>query len=76
VSPTHRDNVIEVRRANLLSRFCPSRRPTFDAEREAYYGDLDLHTRYSFDAYRWALTRVDPDEAYRHESVTRPAGID
>jgi hypothetical protein len=33
--------------------------------REAYYGDLHLHTSYSFDAYLGGTTSVDPDEAYR-----------
>ena len=33
--------------------------------RNAYYGDLHLHTSYSFDAYFDAATKVDPDEAYR-----------
>src|SRR5258708_25686318 len=33
--------------------------------REAYYGDLHLHTSYSFDAYLQGATGVDPDEAYR-----------
>lgn len=33
--------------------------------REAYYGDLHLHTTYSFDAYVLMGTKVDPDQAYR-----------
>jgi hypothetical protein len=34
-------------------------------ERNAYYGDLHLHTTYSFDAYVLMGTKVDPDQAYR-----------
>ena len=33
--------------------------------REAYFGDLHLHTTYSFDAYVLMGTKIDPDEAYR-----------
>jgi Protein of unknown function (DUF3604) len=34
-------------------------------QREAYYGDLHLHTSYSFDAYLGGTTQIGPDEAYR-----------
>jgi hypothetical protein len=33
--------------------------------RNAYFGDLHLHTSYSFDAYIGRGNRVTPDEAYR-----------
>src|ERR1700704_51826 len=35
------------------------------AERQAYYGDLHLHTSYSFDAYVLFGAKVEPDAAYR-----------
>ena len=38
---------------------------TEPAERQAYYGDLHLHTSYSFDAYVLFGAKVDPDAAYR-----------
>jgi hypothetical protein len=37
----------------------------YHPERQAYYGDLHLHTSYSFDAYILFGAKVDPDEAYR-----------
>jgi hypothetical protein len=35
------------------------------AEREAYFGDLHLHTSYSFDAYILFGAKVEPEDAYR-----------
>lgn len=35
------------------------------AERQAYFGDLHLHTAYSFDAYVLLGSRATPDDAYR-----------
>jgi len=52
--------------------------------RDAYYGDLHLHTSYSFDVY--VSTNITPDEAYRFgrgepvnylgEEVKRPTPLD
>ena len=33
--------------------------------RQAYFGDLHLHTSYSLDSYLGGAMRVDPDTAYR-----------
>src|SRR3981081_4354796 len=34
-------------------------------QREAFFGDLHLHTSYSFDAYILFGAKVDPENAYR-----------
>jgi hypothetical protein len=50
----------------------PTAAPVSPEERQAYYGDLHLHTGYSFDAFLTG-TRIGPDEAYRFargEAVT------
>src|SRR5262249_5502779 len=35
------------------------------ADRKAYFGDLHLHTSYSFDAYVLFASRVTPEQALR-----------
>jgi hypothetical protein len=51
---------------------------TAPADRRALFGDLHVHTRYSFDAYVFG-TREGPDGAYRFakgEAITHPAGFE
>ncbi|MCB1685308.1 MAG: DUF3604 domain-containing protein, partial [Pseudomonadales bacterium] len=46
--------------------------------RSAYFGDLHVHTRFSFDAFIFG-TRTGPDDAYRFakgESIPHPGGFD
>ncbi len=48
------------------------------AEKNAYFGDLHVHTRFSFDAFSFA-TRGSPDDAYRFAkggTLMHPAGIE
>ena len=43
------------------------------ADRQAYFGDLHLHTSYSFDAWALMGTKITPDEAYhfaKGETIT------
>ena len=48
------------------------------SERNAYFGDLHVHTRYSYDAFVFG-TREDPDAAYefaKGNAITHPAGFE
>ena len=51
--------------------------PQTNAYREAYFGDLHVHTDYSFDAYAFG-TVATPYDAYRYaqgEAIAHPAGF-
>ena len=53
-------------------------RPDANPERNAYFGDLHVHTTYSFDAYAFG-TLATPYDAYRFakgEAIKHPAGFD
>ena len=52
--------------------------PAASAERTALYGDLHVHTAYSFDAFAFG-TLATPYDAYRYAkggSITHPAGFE
>ena len=56
----------------------PDANPDFNPERNAYFGDLHVHTKYSFDAYAFG-TLATPYDAYRFakgEAIQHPAGFD
>jgi hypothetical protein len=51
---------------------------TRNPQRNAYFGDLHVHTKYSFDAYIFNV-RATPDDAYRYakgESIRHAGGYD
>ena len=48
-----------------------------EIERNAFFGDTHIHTRYSFDAFMFNV-RTTPDDAYRYakgEPIDHPAGM-
>ncbi|OUW88696.1 MAG: hypothetical protein CBD86_02835, partial [Gammaproteobacteria bacterium TMED226] len=50
--------------------------PAPNKDRNAYYGDLHVHTKYSFDAYVFGVT-ASPDDAYKYakgEGIMHPLG--
>jgi hypothetical protein len=52
--------------------------PQANATRSAYFGDLHVHTNYSFDAFAFG-TVATPDDAYRYaqgEAIEHPAGFE
>jgi hypothetical protein len=56
----------------------PARAVPFNPDRAAYFGDLHVHTRLSFDAYIFNV-RASPDDAYRYargESIGHALGYD
>ena len=56
----------------------PARLPGYSADRNAYFGDLHVHTQLSFDAYIFNVRRT-PDDAYRFakgEAIGHAAGYD
>ena len=55
-----------------------TRTPAYNRDRNAYFGDLHVHTKLSFDAYIFNV-RATPDDAYRYakgESIHHAAGYD
>ena len=53
-------------------------KPKLNPDRNAYYGDLHVHTKYSFDAYVFGVT-ASPDDAYRYakgEGIKHPLGYE
>ena len=55
-----------------------SSNPDKNADRKAFFGDLHVHTKYSFDAYAFG-TLATPYDAYRYaqgEAIKHPGGFD
>ncbi|MEO0786908.1 MAG: DUF3604 domain-containing protein, partial [Pseudomonadota bacterium] len=64
--------------ASTQAAAAPDRTTGYSETRNAYFGDMHIHTRNSFDAYIFNVRRT-ADDAYRFakgETVPHPSGFD
>ncbi len=72
------DSALEVVDFSLEKKDSSKTKPKPNKDRNPYYGDLHVHTKYSFDAYVFGVT-ASPDDAYRYakgEGVKHPLGYE
>ena len=72
------DSALEVVDFSVDSTKNSNSRPLSNKDRNPYYGDLHVHTKYSFDAYVFGVT-ASPDDAYRYAkgaAVKHPLGYE
>ena len=72
------DSALEVVDFSVDSTKNSNSRPIPNMDRNPYYGDLHVHTKYSFDAYVFGVT-ASPDDAYRYAkgaAVKHPLGYE
>ncbi len=72
------DSALEVVDFSVDSTKNSNSRPAPNKDRNPYYGDLHVHTKYSFDAYVFGVT-ASPDDAYRYAkgaAVKHPLGYE
>ena len=72
------DTSLEVVDFSIADKPAPSPSKDYNELRNAYFGDLHVHTRYSFDAYVFGTT-ASPDDAYRYakgETIKHALGFD
>jgi hypothetical protein len=62
----------------LMSQLAPAATKDAETGKNAYFGNLHVHTRYSYDAFTFS-TYSSPDDAYRFakgEPLAHPAGFE
>ena len=72
------DSALEVVDFSVDSTKNSNSGPMPNKDRNPYYGDLHVHTKYSFDAYVFGVT-ASPDDAYRYAkgaAVKHPLGYE
>ncbi len=72
------DSALEIVDFSIEKKVSSKTKPNPNKDRNPYYGDLHVHTKYSFDAYVFGVT-ASPDDAYRYakgEGVKHPLGYE
>ena len=72
------DSAAEIVDFSVNKKIQEKSKPAPNKDRNPYYGDLHVHTKYSFDAYVFGVTGT-PDDAYMYAkgaSVKHPLGYD
>lgn len=72
------DKIIDFPSAPSLADVPDAERPAANPDRNAYFGDLHVHTTYSFDASAFGTTAT-PADAYRYakgEAIKHPSGLE
>ena len=72
------DSALEVVDFSVEKKDSSKTKPKPNKDRNPYYGDLHVHTKYSFDAYVFGVT-ASPDDAYRYAkgaAVKHPLGYE
>ena len=72
------DSSLEVVDFSVEKKDSSKTKPKPNKDRNPYYGDLHVHTKYSFDAYIFGVT-ASPDDAYRYAKgvgVKHPLGYE
>ena len=72
------DSSLEVVDFSVEKKDSSKTKPKPNKDRNPYFGDLHVHTKYSFDAYVFGVT-ASPDDAYRYakgEGVKHPLGYE
>ena len=72
------NSAIEIVDCPLSTTNIDKLKPPPNKNRNPYYGDLHVHTKYSFDAYVFGVT-ASPDDAYRYakgEAIMHPLGYE
>ena len=72
------DSALEIVDFSVDKKTVNSNLPKPNKDRNPYYGDLHVHTKYSFDAYVFGIT-ASPDDAYRYakgDGILHPLGYE